>query len=179
MTTAQKNALVYVTTGMRVFDTDLNSDQIYINSGWSSIGVMQFASGTINNAGLLALYATPSLLVAAPGAGLTIMVNQLMLELVYAAAPTGGGAVFAQYKNTVNAGGTAATATIPAAGFTGAAASTIFGATGLPGTIAAPLPTTANTTNSGIYLTNGTANFGGGAGSSLRWYLNYTVVPVT
>jgi hypothetical protein len=81
-----------------------------------------------------------------------------------------GGAVGLEYGNTAVLAGPLASATIAAAGFTGAAASSVMGALG-----ALPVATTANTVNTGVFISNLTAPYINGD-STFRVYVNYSVL---
>jgi hypothetical protein len=134
------------------------------------------ATVTLTAAQVLAMYATPQLIVPAPGTGLALMPTAAQIvTLVGTAAFAGGGAAQLQWGNTNHAGGTVALdATTPAAEIT-AAASQIYTQYGVPTTTVTPIAT-AN--GLGLYFTNATGPFTGGAGSTVTIALSYMVVPV-
>lgn len=120
------------------------------------------------------MYAAPYLLVAAPGANLMTIVNNIQLVMTYgSAAFASGGVVAAQYDSTVNGAGVAASTTEAAADFF-ATASTVFKLNA--SAVLAPFSTCAN---KGIYLSNLTGAFTTGTGSSFIVKVNYKVISTT
>lgn len=128
---------------------------------------------TLTSAQVLAAYATPALLIPAPGAGYAIVIqNAMIVTNVGTSAFAGGGVAHVQYTATINGGGAnALSATTPAAEIT-AATSQIYVQTG-------PVAATVLTgiSNEGVYFSNATGAFTTGVGSSLTFVLNYTIVP--
>jgi hypothetical protein len=125
------------------------------DSGFNVDNILRVASVAITAAEFNGMYATPKLLIAAPGANKQIIVDQMELIMTFGAAQfAAGGVVAAQYDSTAHGAGVLATATEAAADFTGAAASTTFRSFG--STAVAPFTTTVN---KGIYLSNQTAAF--------------------
>lgn len=122
-------------------------------------------------ADILAMYATPQLLVAAPGAGKALLVTSAQIVTEPVTPFAGGGAVIVQYGNTVHgAGVNALSATIPAAEITAATAQ-IYTVQGFAtGTVSTGI------TNMGLYLSNQTGAFTGGADSSVSVVLQYQVL---
>ena len=157
------------------------------NSAWSDFSVnstftslvprsaSKNATVTLTSAQVLAAYATPALLIPAPGAGMAIVIQDcLIVTNVGTSAFAGGGIGHVQYTATVNGGGAnALSATTPAAEIT-AAASQIYVQTGLAATTAL-----TGVTNEGIYFSNATGAFTTGVGSSLTFAINYLIVPAT
>lgn len=112
------------------------------------------ASVPITAAQFNGMYATPILLVSAPGLNRLIVLNRMELIQTYgSAAFAGGGLVAAQYGATINGAGPAASNTEAAADFQVTASTTYLfnGAIG-----AKPFTTTVN---QGLYLSNATGAF--------------------
>lgn len=128
----------------------------------------------LTQAQILAMYATPQLLVPSPGAGFTIIVDQCTFYYNYVtAAFTSGGVIIAQYNSTANGAGTnTLSATIPASMLT-TASSRVYN---LGGSVGIALTGIAN---QGIYLSNQTGAFTGGGASTVTVSLNYFVVYAT
>lgn len=120
-----------------------------------------------------AMYTTPYQLLAAPGAGLMNIVDNVYINYVYgSAALTSGGAVSAQYGNTAHAGGVLITNAEAAADYTGATANTMFKLSGTLGTGV----TTSAAINTAIYLSNATGAFATGTGGSFVLTVNYRTI---
>lgn len=129
-----------------------------VTSAQLAINVLQYAQVAVTAAQFKAAFATPFVLVAAPGAGIQLVLQSARIKLAYGTTQyTAGGAVFLQFGSTVNAGGIAASNTIAAAGFTGATANSCAQFTGTQA-----LALCSVTENEGLYLTNATANFATG-----------------
>ena len=126
---------------------------------------------TLSAAQVLAAYATPQLLIGAPGAGKVIVILDSLLYTNVGTVFAGGGVGVVQYGATVHGAGTQAIdATIPAADIT-AAASQVYVQYG-------PVTTTVLTavSNAGIYFSNQTGAFTGGANSTLTFNLQYMII---
>lgn len=123
---------------------------------------------TLTAAQILAMYATPQLLIPAPGAGFAIIVDQISFYYNFVtAAFASGGVNIVQYAATANGAGTnALSATIPAATLT-TGSSRIYA---LGGNVGNAL---TGVTNQGIYLSNQTGAFTGGGASTVTVSLNY------
>ena len=112
------------------------------------------ASVAITAAQFNGMYAAPKLLIAAPGANKTLIVNRMQLIMTYGSANyAAGGVVAAQYDSTVHGAGVLATNSEAAADFF-AAASTVFNFNGA--VVLAPFSTSVN---KGLYLSNATQAF--------------------
>jgi len=113
-----------------------------------------FASVAITAAQFNAMYATPILLVAAPGANKLILVENIELLMTYVSANYAAGGVAAgQYDSTANGAGVIATTTLSAATFQAAASTGFTFNTGV-------VPLTFSTcVNKGLYLSNITGAF--------------------
>lgn len=148
---------------------------LHVNPSFTSLfplnSTLQTASVTLTPAQVLAAFATPQLLISAPGASKVILASQLALYTNVSTAFSGGGIGIVQYGTTVHgAGVNALSATIPAADIT-AATSQVYVISGTP----AVQPMTA-VSNLGLYFSNATGAFAGGAGSSLTFNLSYKVI---
>jgi hypothetical protein len=119
---------------------------------------MQFASVAITAAQFNGMYATPKLLIAAPGANKLIVVHKMDLVMTFGSADfASGGVVAAQYDSTAHGAGVLATNSEAAADFF-AAASTTFQFVGTSGNTVGILPF-STTVNKGLYLSNATGAF--------------------
>ena len=175
MTTAQINALTPVSDGMYVYNTDLASPVIRTNNAWSPFGIIGLTKTvTLTRTNIQGMFAAPVILLAAPGAGLSIVVKRVTaVNNFNTTAFADGGAVVIQYGNTVEGGGqTATTTNIPAA-FVISGASAIVS---IAGEVTTTAVTTA-TTNTAIYASNATGAFtGGNAASTIVLTIEYTIV---
>jgi hypothetical protein len=126
---------------------------------------------SLTAADIIALYATPKALIAAPGAGKSILVTKLAFTITRTAtAFTGGGVVIAQYGNTVNgAGQQALDSTIAATVVTGSAGTTVSARNG---NVLSDIAS-ATIQNAALYLSNQTAAFATGTGTAVVdvWYV--------
>lgn len=89
-------------------DLTINSVNIGASQAYKVGGVdaFMYATGTLSNANLTGMYATPVQAIAAPGSGKAIIVKQVFVQHEYgSAAFTGGGAIVLQYGNTANGAG--------------------------------------------------------------------------
>lgn len=146
-----------------------------VTSDKTDVQLMQFATGQLTAAQFRGMSAAPVQLIAAAGANTLIRVHDFSLELQFNTLQyANGGAVGLEYGNGALLANTAASATIAAAGFTGAAASTVYGALGaLPTALAA-----ATTVNTGIFISNTVAPFITGD-SVVNWYISFSVYTTT
>ncbi len=124
------------------------------DSGYNVNNLVQYASVAITAAQFNAMYATPFLLIAAPGANKLIVVDHMELVMTFGAADfAAGGVVAAQYDSTAHGAGVLATNSEAAADFFAAASTTfVFNRT----VVLLPFATTVN---KGIYLSNATNSF--------------------
>jgi len=129
---------------------------------------------TFTAANIIAGYATPLALLAAPGANL--MYTNVSAEFVWtygSAQFTTGGNLGVQYGNTANLGGTKCTSTFTNTQVNGIAANSISSL--IPVTVA---PTaTASIANTGLFLSNDTAAFAVGTGTTVLVTVQALVVP--
>lgn len=137
-------------------------------------GISPMIATTLTQAQVQAAYATPQLLIPAPGAGNVIKITAAQIVTQVSTAFAGGGVGHVQYGNTVHGGGAnALDSTTPAAEIT-AASSQVYTQYGLP-------TTTVSTaiTNLGVYFSNATGAFTGGAGSTVTFNLAYMIISAT
>ena len=150
-------------TSFAVQEQEIGSAQI--GSTACKPGFLQLASISLTAAQIIAMYATPQLLIAAPPTGMSLVVEQVMIRFVAGATQfTGGGVVAPQIGNTVHGGGTLVSATLPAATINSASSSdTQLDDTGANVTL---------TQATGLYISNATAAFatGNGTATVYVWY---------
>ena len=128
------------------------------DSGYNVNNILQYASVAVSAAEFNGMYAAPKLLVAAPGANMLLVVEQVELVMTYgAAAFASGGVVAVQYDSTVQGAGVLATNSEAAADFF-ATASTTFLFSGAFGNTVGALPFSTSV-NKGLYLSNPTGAF--------------------
>ena len=126
-----------------------------------------FKTGTLSNANLTGMYATPVELIAAPGLAKAIIMHRAFLQHEYStAAFTGGGSIVIQYDDTANGAGIQATNDISSGLLTAAFQRGQMQNGQLPDTL------TVNYENIGIYISNTSAAFatGDGTASYVLWY---------
>ena len=144
-----------------------------ISSDYASLSLMSSAgnaSVTLTAAQVLAAYATPQLIVPAPGTGRGLIVTSANIVTAVSTVFGGGGAAIIEYGAIANgAGANALSATIPSAQIT-AAASQVYSMSGF----AATTVTASTVVNGlGLYFSNATGAFTGGSGSTVTVNLNY------
>jgi hypothetical protein len=142
-----------------------------VTSAKIATNVIQFAAVPMTAAQFNGMFAAPFAIVAAPGAGNTIVVERAVLAHTFAVAYTGGGVIDLQYGATINGAGPQAAATIAAAAITGDAASSLNMMQGTLADLA-----TSVTTNTGLFLSNATAAFATGTGA-MTVNIWYRIVP--
>jgi len=150
-------------TGAQI--TGLSSGTVYTNTGTSAVPVWSgdaVATVSLTAANLIAMYATP-VMVVAPVAGRAIIVDSVDLVIARTAtAFTGGGTVAVQYDSTINGAGTATHATIAAAVVTGAAGTTYTAR--IP--VVLSDVASASIAGLGLFVSNITAAFAAGTGTA-------------
>jgi hypothetical protein len=127
---------------------------------------------TLTATQIKALYDTPVQLVAAPGAGKLILIDSILWDIAFVSAQyTAGGAIQAQYGNTVHGAGSPASASIAAATLNGIAASGFIANGSGSATLNAP----ATVENTAVFLSNATGDFATGD-STATLYVRYRIV---
>lgn len=115
---------------------------------------------TLSAAQIKALYDTPVLLVAAPGSGKLIIIDQIIWDVVFATAQyTAGGVIAAQYGNTVHGAGPVASGTLAAASLNAVAANAFLSNAGISGSLNVLQSASLNTA---VYISNQTGDFATG-----------------
>jgi hypothetical protein len=132
---------------------------------------VQHETVALTAANLIAMYTTPVAIVAAPGAGKSIVITKLVFTITRTAtAFTGGAAVIFQYGSTANGAGTQALdSTLASTVVTGGAGTTVSARNGA---VISDLAA-ATIQNAGLYISNGTAAFAAGTGTATVdvWYV--------
>lgn len=128
----------------------------------SGTGVFPGGAGTVHvgltAAQIIAMGTTPVSLIAAPGAGMAIIVDNITVKVVRTAtAFTGGGAVEFRYTD---ASGAKVTADVAAALITGAAGTAFANVRGIEASV-------TPVANAAIVITNATAVFADGTGTAV------------
>ncbi len=123
-------------------------------SGYNVNNVLKVASVAVTAAEFNGMYATPKLLIAAPGANKILVVWRMEAIMTFvAAAFAAGGVVAAQYDNTANGLGVDATNESLAANFTGGASAVV------PLNGAVVVSPFSTCVNKGLYLSNKSGAF--------------------
>ncbi len=118
------------------------------------------------------LFDTPVQIVAAPGAGKLILIDNILWDIAFVSAQyTAGGAIQAQYGSTVHGAGSPASASIAAATLNGVAASGFLANGSGSATLNAP----ATVENTAVFLSNATQDFATGD-STATLYIRYRIV---
>lgn len=137
-----------------------------------ALDVAASATVTLTAAQVNGMYATPVQLIAAPGSGKLILIDSILWDIAFVSAQyAAGGAIQAQYGNTVHGAGSPASASIAAATLNGVAASGFIA----NGSGAATLNAPATVENTAVYLSNATAAFTTGD-STVTLYIRYRIV---
>jgi hypothetical protein len=140
----------------------------------SSLGALT-KSVTLSATQVDGMYAAPVLIIPAPATGFANVPTACQIVTLVSTAFAGGGAAQLQWGSTVHAGGTLALdATTPAAEIT-AATSQMYTQYGI---VTTSVSTIANVNGLGLYFSNVTGPFTGGAGSTVSLTVTYQIVPV-
>lgn len=142
------SVLVNASDGSRMYSVSSDLTSLIAQAG------NYLAQVSLTAAQFEAMYATPVLLLGAPGANRLIVVKNMDIALKYGTTQyAAGGAILAQYKNTAHGAGTAATATLAAATINGLTADTVEIVAGVSSIV------NANAVNQALYLSNQTGAF--------------------
>lgn len=161
-----------LTAGTMIYNSTTGAVNTYNGVAFSA--GTSLATGTLTAANIDAMNAAPVLLIPAPAVGFGIFIESLVLDYIRVASFAGGGAISLEYGNAAAAAGPLASATIAAGALTGAVnAMSVAGR--------ASLSAVASTAISGVavYISNDTAPFTLGVGSTVRYTINYRILPVT
>jgi hypothetical protein len=138
-----------------------------------ALDVAASATVSLTAAQINGMYATPVQLIAAPGAGKLILIDSILWDIAFVSAQyAAGGAIAAQYGNTVHGAGPAASGTLAAASLNGVAASGFLSNAGSAGLLNVAASASENTA---VYLSNATGAFTTGD-STVHLYIRYRVV---
>jgi hypothetical protein len=165
------------------------SGYVFTSNGSSALPSFQapaftVLSTTLTTAQVKSMSGTPIQLVAAQGAHTLIVVYSCVFEYIFATAAftggsAGGNGPIIQYGNTATAGGVHAA--ISLLDLTAASSGISYGEAfdGVSGFPAVNVGDTSQAINLGLFITNDTANYGGGGTSTLRVTLYYSVLSTT
>lgn len=138
-----------------------------------ALDVAATATVALTAAQINGMYATPVLILAAPGVGKLIVIDQIIWDIAYGTAQfASGGAIAAQYGNTVHGAGPAASGSLAAASLNGVAASGYLSNGGISGSLSV---TAAASLNTGVYISNATGAFTTGD-STANLIIRYRVI---
>jgi hypothetical protein len=138
-----------------------------------ALDVAATATVALTAAQVNGMYATPVQLIAAPGAGKLIIIDSILWDVAFVSAQyAAGGAIAAQYGNTIHGAGPAASATLAAATLNGVAASSFLGEAGSSTVLDVAKTASLNTA---VYISNASAAFTTGD-STVNLYLRYRIV---
>jgi len=138
-----------------------------------AVDVAATATVALTAAQINGMYATPVQLIAAPGAGKLIIIDSILWDVAFVSAQyAAGGAIAAQYGNTIHGAGPAASATLAAATLNGVAASSFLGEAGSSTVLDVAKTASLNTA---VYISNASAAFTTGD-STVNLYIRYRIV---
>jgi len=134
LTTVQIAAIPTPASGQLVYNTDLSQFQYYNGTAWVSLayglGVPQTVKVTLSSAQLLDLANTPVDLIAAQGAGLSIVINTFSVKYTYGtAAYDFAGALYCGFSSIIASTTTLANVSNSALATTNNVSGTISGST--------------------------------------------------
>jgi len=145
-------------TGAKIANNAVGSTQLALNT-------IQYTQVAMTAAQWNAMSATPFQILAAPGANLIYMVDNVWYDMAFVSAQyAAGGVVNLQYDSTATGAGVAVTADTAAATITGLAASSIV----VPG-LSSGAKAQSTTVNKGLFMSNKTGAFTTGDGT---WKIN-------
>lgn len=154
--------------------TDSSISSSSVSSLITQVGNVTTVAVTLNTAAITGAYAAPAQLIAAPGAGKVIIVQE---ATVYTAS-TGntayatGTAPIIQYDSTVHGAGTNAVGSGLVAGDITAASSQVRCLVGSVGAL-------TGVTNKGIFFSNATGAYTAGTGTNITFVLTYQTITAT
>ncbi len=138
-----------------------------------ALDVAASATVALTAAQVNGMYATPVQLLPAPGAGKLIIVDSILWDIAFVSAQyAAGGAIAAQYGNTIHGAGPAASGTLAAASLNGVVASGFLSNAGSAGLLNV---TAAASENTAVFISNATAAFTTGD-STVNLYIRYRIV---
>lgn len=158
--------------GKLFVSTNLNVAQTFTvgsTASGASNSVFQNATVAVSSASILAMEATPVSILAAPGAGLAIVVDSIIFKMVATstAYASGGAVSFVYHGGSVAAHSGSIPATVVNAGSAGTSYTQLGPPTATNGTTL--------TANTGIDITNATGAFTTGTGTAVV-YIEYHIV---
>ena len=170
-------AVVTTKTSPSAINSTVGLFNIYhANNNWSLTPILDSSITTsvaLTAAQIQGMYATPVQLLAAPGAGRLIIIDQILWDITFVSAQyAAGGAIAAQYGNTIHGGGAAASGSLAAASLNGVAASGFLSNAGVGGSLNV---SKANSLNTAIYLSNASGAFTTGDSTALL-YIRYRIL---
>jgi hypothetical protein len=146
-----------------------------VTSAKLDVSLVQSAVVSLTLAEFIALYTTSFEVVAAPGAGLKLILIRNALGIDYGGTVlANGGAMHVQYDTTANGAGTKASGTLAAATVIAATADTTFGFS--------PVDTTlvdSTTLNKSLCYAMATADFTGGTASTYEGHTWYSTMDLS
>lgn len=138
-----------------------------------ALDVLQQATVSLTAAQINGMYATPVQLIAAPGSGNLIVIDSILWDVAFGTTQfAAGGAIAAQYGNTVHGAGPAASGTLAAATLNAVAASSFLANSGFGSVLDVAKSASLNTA---VYISNASAAFTTGD-STATLYVRYHVV---
>lgn len=144
-----------------------------VDFGQIALEVAASATVALSAAQVNGMYAAPVQLIAAPGAGKLILIDSILWDIAFVSAQyAAGGAIAAQYGNTVHGAGPAASGTLAAASLNGVAASGYLSNAGSAGLLNVTATASENTA---VYLSNASGAFTTGD-STVNLYVRYRIV---
>jgi hypothetical protein len=138
-----------------------------------ALDVAATATVSLTAAQVNGMYAAPVQLIAAPGAGKLILIDSILWDIAFVSASyAAGGAIQAQYGNTVHGAGPQASASIAAATLNAVAADSFLANGSGALTLAAA---ESGSENTAVFLSNATGAFTTGD-STVTLYIRYRIL---
>ncbi len=174
-TVGTSNITNLAVTTAKIANNAVTATQIANNTvdfGQIALDVAASATVALTAAQINGMYATPVQLIAAPGAGKLILIEAIIWDIAFVSAQyAAGGAIQAQYGNTVHGAGSPASASLAAGTLNGVAASGFLANASGASVLNAP----ATVENTAVYLSNATGAFTTGD-STVNLYIRYRVI---